>query len=189
MHSGNASSVASSRSGSWWARGIFAGVFLLALAATTQGQATSIATPKPGVKQPHWRKYLNRQYGFSFWYPGTYRATNADGICKDNEFRRYLVCLQQGDDPDQSIWVTLITAQPFHVYPGTGDVMPSRQRIGRHVFYCGRVGSMGVGYDDECIFDLKGLALEFTFSPSEYANSGETESPPMLKVLNTFRRR
>jgi hypothetical protein len=71
-----------------------------------------------------------------------------------------LLCLERRDDSDTKIWVTIIIAQPFDVYPGSGDVMPSRQGIGHHVFYCGMVGSMGVGFAAES-FELPGRTEKY----------------------------
>jgi hypothetical protein len=47
-------------------------MFILAIVALARGQTHM---PKPGgsTKLQHWRKYVNKQYGFSFWYPGQYR--------------------------------------------------------------------------------------------------------------------
>lgn len=42
--------------------------------------------------------------------------------------------------------------------------MPTRKRIGRHIFYCGVVGSMVVGFSDSCVLNLKGKTLQFQFA-------------------------
>lgn len=118
------------------------------------------------AQHAHWHEYVNREYGVSFLYPDTYKPTIASDRCEDNYYRRYLLCLApvSGSD-DPVIYVTVIVAGTFQVFPGAGDVMPTRQRIGRHVFYCGVVGSMGVGFSDSCVLNLKGKALQFQFSP------------------------
>lgn len=46
---------------------------------------------------------------------------------------------------------------------------------------------MGVGFDDECIFNLKGKVLEFSFSPAETINFTKKTNPLASKVLKTFR--
>ena len=165
-----------------------AGAFVLAMAAPSRGQAPT-ENPSPKATHGHWHKYVNKEYGFSFSYPDTYRPTDADGICKDNDYRRYLLCLDRGGDSEPAILVTIIVAVPFHIYPGSGDVMPRRQKIGHHVFYCGMVGSMGVGYADNCILNLKGKALEFEFELPEGPNSSDETrqlESEMLKTLRIF---
>jgi hypothetical protein len=155
------------------------------MAATARGQATPTQTPSHSPKQGHWHKYVNRQYGFSFWYPNTYKPTTAGGRCTDNDYRRYLLCLERRDDSGRSIWVTIIIAEPFHLYPDTSDTMPRRQLIGHHVFYAKIVGSMGVGFSDHYDLNLKGKNLEFGFSP---ARMPPTTAPPLeLKILKTLR--
>src|SRR5437667_4559712 len=146
------------------ARVLMAGALIFISVAPSWGQTSSA---KPGHNtQVHWRKYVNREYGFSFWYPDTYKPTDTGDICKDNDYRRYLLCLEQQDDPATSILVTIIIAEPFHVYPlGNGDALPTRERIGHHDFYCGVGGSMGVGFTDECLFNLRGKTLELSFFP------------------------
>ena len=160
--------------------------FIVAMVAPSRGQTP---TPRPGItgKSLHWRKYVNKEYGFSLWYPGTYRPTNRDEICKDNDYRGYLLCLERPDDLEASIFVTIIIAQPFHIYPHHGDVMPTRQKIGHHVFYCGLEGSMGTGFSDQCILNLRGRTLEFDFSPAETVNTGNKTNPLGTKILRTFR--
>jgi len=135
--------------------------------APSRGQTPS---PKPGTKTAavHWILYVNKEFRFSFWYPNAYRPTSGGEICKDNQYRRYLLCLERPDDPDSSILVTLIVADAFQVHPlGNGDDLPVRRRIGHHDFYCGVGGSMGAGFGDECLLDLRGKTLEITFYPSQ----------------------
>jgi hypothetical protein len=87
------------------------------------------------------------------------------------------------------IFVAVVVAGPFHVSPGAGDVMPTRQRIGRYTFYCGLVGSMGVGFSDSCVFNLKGKTLEFQFNPLDGLNLDDKTKrleATMLKTLRIF---
>jgi len=141
-----------------------------------------------GPKDPHahWHEYVNQEYGVSFLYPDTYKAV-ADDRCQDNYYRRYLLCLSPTGGSDPVIFVTVIVAAPFHVSPGSGDVMPTRQRIGRHVFYCGVVGSMGVGFSDSCILSLKGKTLEFQFDPLDGINVNDETKQLEATMLRTLR--
>jgi hypothetical protein len=169
------------------ARVLVAGALIFISVAPSRGQ---ISPEKLGHKtaQVHWRKYVNREYGFSFWYPDTYKPAHTNDWCKDNNYRRYLLCLERQDDPDASILVTVIIAEPFHVFPlGNGDALPARQRIGYHDFYCGVGGSMGVGFTDECLFNLRGKTLELNFIPSQTINSSDTTNAIVFKSLKTFR--
>ena len=84
-----------------------------------------------------WHEYVNKEYGFSFLYPDAYKPIVANNSCQDNYYRRYLLCLSLTGGGEPVISVTVVVAAPFHVSPGSGDVMPTRQKIGRHVFYCG----------------------------------------------------
>jgi hypothetical protein len=135
----------------------------------------------------HWHKYTNREFGFSFSYPDTYRPTPDPECGKGNEYRRWLLCLERRDDPKTTILVTIVTAVPFFIKTDRGDDAYTRQEIGQHLFYCGLGGSMGVGFSDECTFDLKGKTLEFNFSPAETINSGHKTNFLMFKSLKTFR--
>jgi hypothetical protein len=137
----------------------------------------------------HWREYVNKEYGVSVLYPDTYKPTVASDRCRDNYYRRYLLCLAPIGGSDPVIYVTVIVVAPFHVSPGSSDVMPTRQRIGRHVFYCSIVGSMGVGFSDSCVLNLKGKTLEFQFAPLDGLNvNDETKQleATMLKRLRIF---
>jgi hypothetical protein len=172
--------------GSMVGRLTMSAMLILALAASSWGQT---ATPKPGPdkKRAHWHKYIAKELGFSFWYPDTYRPTDAEGTCKDNGYRRYLLCLEQQDDSHASILVTLVIAVPFFIKTNAGGNAHTREKIGQHVFYCGLGGSMGTGFSDECIFNLNGKTLEFNFSPAENTNSGEKTHPLVFRSLKTFR--
>jgi len=90
-----------------------------------------------------------------------------------------------GSDP--VISVTVIVEAQFHVSPGSGDVMPKRQRIGRHTFYCGVVGSMGVGFSDNCVLNLKGKTLQFQFDPLDGVNVNDETKQLEATILKTLR--
>jgi hypothetical protein len=47
--------------------------------------------------------------------------------------------------------------------------------------------SNGTGLTDECIFNLRGKALEFNFSPAETVNSSDKTNSLLFKSLKTFR--
>jgi hypothetical protein len=148
-----------------------------------QTHATDTASK---ASHARWHEYVNREYGISFLYPDTYKPTVASDRCKDNYYFRYLLCLG-GSDPVISVGV--IVAEPFHISPGSGDVMPTRQRIGSHVFYCGVVGSMGVGFSDSCVLNLRGKTLQFQFNPLDGMQvNDETKhiETTMLKSLRIF---
>ena len=174
------------KSGAIARRVAMAAAFLLVMTVPTRGQTL---TPEqiPNERPLHWRKYVNKDYGLSLWYPNGYKHSNFDGVCKDNEYRRYLLCLKRQDSPDSTILVSIIVAVPFFVGPNNGDVMPIRQIIGHHIFFCGVGGSMGTGFTDECIFDLRDKVLEFRFSPAETINSGTKRNRLGFEVLKTFR--
>jgi hypothetical protein len=150
-----------------------------------------IGTPDSYSQAPRARshKYVNTEYGISFLYPDTYNATVADDRCQSNYYRRYLLCLAPVGGSDPVIYVSVIVAEPFHVSPGSGDVMPTRQRIGGHVFYCGVVGSMGVGFSDSCVLNLKGKTLQFQFNALDGINVDDKTKQletTMLKTLRIF---
>jgi hypothetical protein len=161
-------------------------LLVVALAAKLSAQEPA---PKavPNAPKTHWHKYVNKEYGFSFSYPDTYRPSKDAAFCKDNDFRRYLLCLERRDDSETTIWVTIVTGAPFFIQTNRGDNEYTPQTIGHHRFYCGLGGSMGVGFWDECTFNLKGKALEFNFFPATTINSGETINRVMFKSLETFR--
>ena len=161
---------------------------MLAVASRSWGQSPP-PNPPPAMKKVHWHQYVNKEFGFSLRYPDTYSPAYSDDICTDNNYRRYLLCLESRDDSDLKVVVTIIIAQPFQISPVHADIMPTRQKIGSHVFYCGMVGSMGVGYADSCIYNLRGKALEFQFDRPQGPDSTEDKTelvPKMLKTLRTF---
>ena len=150
-----------------------------------------VRTPDTDSKAPHvrWHEYVNKEYGISFLYPSAYKPIVPDDRCQNNYYRRYLLCLAPIAGSDPIISVTVIVAAPFHVSPGSGDVMPTRQRIGRHVFYCGVVGSMGMGFSDSCVLNLRGKTLQFQFDPLDGLNvNDETKQieATMLKTIRIF---
>jgi hypothetical protein len=164
---------------------LIAALFLGAVA-PSKGQGAH-AEPGRHRSDVHWRKYINKEFGFSLWYPETYRLSNWEGICDNNEYSAFLLCLERQDDPDSTIGVTIILKGPFFVESDIEGVPYPRRRIGKHEFYCGVVGSMGVGFSDKCTFNLRGKVLEFEFSPAETINSGKTVNPLASKMLKTFR--
>jgi hypothetical protein len=165
-------------------------VFTLVLVVTMASKAWArepSPKPIPNAQKIHWHKYINKEFGFSLRYPDSYRPITDPEYCKDNDYRRCLLCLERRDDPETKILVTIVTAVPFFIKTNRGDNEYTPQEIGQRLFYCGLGGSMGVGFSDECTFNLKGKALEFSFSPAETINSGEKANPLMFKSLKTFR--
>jgi hypothetical protein len=161
-------------------------ILTVTLACESQAQEPS---PKPitVTQKIHWHKYVNKEFKFSFRYPDTYRPTTNLEYCKDNEFRRCLLCMERRDDPETTILVTIVTAAPFFIKTNRGDNEYTQQKIAHHLFYCGLAGSMGVGFSDECTFNLRGRTLEVSFFPAVTINSGEKINPLMFKSLETFR--
>jgi hypothetical protein len=174
------------RGGIVLSRASMLGALILMMILLSWGQ-TPAPNSGPRARKLHWHKYVSKDFRFSVWYPNTYKLSDFDGICKDNEYRRYLLCLQKGDDSDTRILVTIIVAVPFFVESNRGDVPFTPQRIGNQVFYCGWGGSMGTGFTDECTFNLRGKVLEFNFSPAETINSGKKTHPLGTQILKTFR--
>jgi hypothetical protein len=165
---------------------LFAGVFVLAMVASARARA-SIPKTAHATKQVHWHKYFNREYGFSFSYPDTYRPAKADDRCMDNDYRRYLVCLERSDNSETTIWVTIVIAEPFKLYPDRSDTMPMPQLIGRHVFYSQLVGSMAVGFADNYDLNLKGKKLEFEFGSDDGVEPSAATRRLEPRILKTFR--
>jgi hypothetical protein len=166
----------------------FAAMFIVAMGSTLAGQASS---PEHSVtaKQVHWHKYVNRTYGFSLRYPDTYTPIphpDAQGRCPDYDNYKCLLWLARRDNRDVEIGVSL-DLQPFHLTPNSGDVLPTRQLIGGHIFYGGTLGSMAVGFSDNYYLNLKGKTLVITFGPGDSANPGEETKQLEPKMLNTLR--
>ncbi len=168
-------------------RAICTGLFILAAVAPARGQSRA-AKLDAVEKQLHWHKYVNQRYGFSFWYPDTYRPVPLPPVTRQaSEYAKWsLLLLQRRDNPDAYIWVG-ISLEPFRLYPGAGDVMPSRQLIGHHVFYDGMGGSMGVGFNDFYDLNLRGKTLRFAFGPDDRVNPNEETKQLEPKLLKTFR--
>jgi hypothetical protein len=145
------------------------------------------AKPIPDAQKFHWHRYINKEFGFSLRYPGTYRPITDAKYCQDNYYRRYLLCLERRNDPETKILVTIVVAVPFFIAKNRGDNEYTLQKIGQHLFYCGLGGSIGVGFSDECTFNLRNKELEFGFYPAETINSGKKINPLMFESLETFR--
>jgi hypothetical protein len=141
----------------------------------------------PNTQKVQWHKYINKEFGFSLTYPDSYQPIADAESCKDNKFRRWLLCLARHDDPNTAITVTIVIGAPYFLKTNSGGNEYSAHKIGQHLFYCGLGGSMGTGFSDECTFDLNGKTLEFDFSPAVTMNSGEEINPLMFKSLKTFR--
>jgi hypothetical protein len=163
-------------------------IFVLAGVASTYGQTPEQKTSE-GVRHLRWHKYVNREYGISFWYPDVYVDVPrgvAGERCTDTGFRKCLVWLARRDNPDVGIWMT-ISVEPFGISEFSNG-MPSRRLMGRNVFYSGLAGSMGVGFSDRYDMNLKGKTLMIIFGPDD--NSGTSEEtkelePKILKSLQT----
>jgi len=171
-------------------RMIFAGVFMLGLGTSAHGQTP---TPKPAfrAKQHHWHKYVNHQYGFSFWYPDPYGPAPLpepdDHGSYYREYEKGLLLLQRRDNPDAKIWVN-IDVQPFHLGPDAGSNIPDGRQIGQHIFYFYGPGGGGVDYSLDYLVKLKGKALRFSFDgPYDKGNTPDIDPQLKSKMLKTFR--
>ena len=175
------------RGGLMFRRAICTGLIILAAVASAEGQSPA-ARSDAGEKQVHWHKYVNHRYGFSFWYPDTYTPAPLPPVTTHaSDYAKWsLLLLRRRDNPDACIWVG-ISPEPFRLYPGAGDVLPSRQLIGLHVFYGGMGGSMGVGFNDFYDLNLKGKTLRFAFGPDDGVNPNEETKQLEPKLLKTFR--
>lgn len=162
---------------------IVVGAFVL-LAAPSWGQNSAVK-PRRNPKVV-WRKYVNNDYNFSFWYPPTYRPTKFLNECEDTYYRKCLVYLRHKSNPDASILVTLIVP-PFSGESGAGGTELARQRIGDYEFYCGLGGSMGTQFSDVCIFNLHDKRLEFSFVPDSQINAGWKTNSLSFRMIKTFR--
>jgi hypothetical protein len=163
-------------------------IFVLAGVASTYGQPPEQKTSK-SERHLRWHKYVNREYGISFWYPDVYVDVPRDVAgerCTDTDYRKCLVWLARRDNPDVGIWMT-ISVEPFRISEFSNG-MPSRRLIGRNVFYSGLAGSMGVGFSDRYDMNLRGKTLMIIFGPDD--NSGTSEEtqelePKILRSLQT----
>jgi hypothetical protein len=87
-------------------------VLIVTLAAGSWAQE-STPKPIPNAQKIHWHKYINKEFGFSVRYPDSYRPITDQASCGDNDYRRWLLCLERRDDPDTTIMVTIIITGPF----------------------------------------------------------------------------
>lgn len=176
---------------------IFAGFLVFAMVASARGQ-----TPTPNhaerTKQRHWQKYVNRKYGFSFWYPDSYKPTLPPATPQRiMDYENLLILLQRRDNSDATIWM-ILDMRPFNLrtmsesHSPTGwdpDWVPKGHTIGRHIFYFYGAGGGGVEYPDQYFVRLRGKTLEFEFDgPYEQQKSPSGETPQLEpKILRTFR--
>jgi hypothetical protein len=192
MYATNAPSVSAFKTRLRFGRVMFAAVFIFAIAATVRGQAP---TPQPGVRaqQPHWHKYVNRKYGFSFSYPDPYRPVPVRSL--DENAKKYyhyedLLLLQRSNDQNENegIQVT-IDVRPFHMGPrGRNDNTPKGRLIGGHISYSYIEGGPGTGFADVYEMNLRGKSLLFGFEPEGMNPGPKTRQlePKILKTLQTF---
>jgi hypothetical protein len=160
---------------------------MLVVVSSARGQA-ALPKPSPSTKQAQWRKYVNHQHRFSFWYPMRYRAGTVQQLPPESEFHNviiHLLSLEDRDDPEVSIVVT-IDLRPFQMGPrGPADGIPPPRKIGERIFYSYSDGSPLAGFSDVSETNLKGKTLIIAFSPTSRVVS--LPSPSELQILNTFR--
>jgi len=162
-------------------RTMAATLLTLVAAFSAWGQEHS-TKPEPGEKRTRWQKYVNKEFGFSLSYPDTYQPSRREGVCGVNGYDKWLLCLVRRDDPSATIDVSIITSEPFHSRSGAGGLEFSKEKFGHHIFYCGMQGSMGVGYVEQCIYNLRNKTLEFDFCPTI------SDDPELIKkMLKTLR--
>jgi hypothetical protein len=182
------------------ARLVLAGFLVFVVVGSARAQPP---TPTPGAsaKERHWHKYVNQEYGFSFWYPSTYKAVPLPPLSEyDKQYRSYdkgLLLLQRRDNPEVKIWVR-IDVRPFNLktmgqdHSPTGwdpDWIPEGHLIGRHEFFFYGAGGGGVSYWDQCLVEVKGKTLEIYFDgPYENSKSPNAETQELEpEILKTFR--
>jgi hypothetical protein len=162
---------------------LLAGIFIFTTSALALAEARTTPNKTADPESPGWHKYVNRRYGFSFWYPDTYKSVKrTDERCSSDSC---LIKFERRDDANTIISVSLYS--PFQLSPGAGDLMPERQVIGHHVFYSGLGGSMGVGFTDFYELNLKGKALTFYFMPAHPSGVHDETEKLELRMLSTFR--
>ena len=194
MHAIKDSSIPVFKTGLRFGHVMFAALFILAMAATARGQDKPTPKPTPITKQPHWHKYVNHQYGFSFWYPDTYMPVPVRQLPPESDFYttyKNLLALKERDDPEASITVS-IDLLPFQMGPRGNAPTPDGHRIGHHVFYPYMGGSMAIGFYDAYEINLRGETLRFGFTPDHLNEPRDPNTePPLpkfeLKILETFR--
>jgi hypothetical protein len=160
---------------------------------------TSTCPAKPKPRQ--WHKYINSQYGFSFWYPEPYKIVSlpppdaGDKYRYHTFFEKRLLLLQRTDNPDAKIWIR-IDMRPFdlqtlvntHAPTGASDWTPVGQKIGNHIFYSYGAGGGGVDYPDEHFVNLKNKTLQFEFDGPYEGKSPDAETRDLEpEILRTFR--
>lgn len=205
MHTAHGSSI--SEFGLRYSRVMLATALILALPAITQGQ-TSPEKARNSMNQSDWHQYVNREYGFSFWYPDTYRPLRtsppSDEERESRPYDRGLLLLRPFDDPDAAIWIN-IDVRPFSLQaiaqefaprgsePSTRQPLPKGHRIGNHVFYYYGGFSGGPGNNpDTYLVNVNGKTLQIQFDgPYTYdldVPTDETKNlePKILKTLRTF---
>jgi hypothetical protein len=178
---------------------VFAGILILVTIVQVQAQDTSPKSSGPNKPQ-HWHKYVNKSYGFSFWYPDPYRPVLLPPTDSGDEFRakvnheKTLLLLERLDDSDAKIWVSvevrafdLNALMQSHAPTGV-EFPPAPGRVGTHVFYGYGAGGGGVDYPDQYFVNLRGKILHFDFDgPYEYKSpDGETRYLEP-RTLKTFR--
>jgi hypothetical protein len=178
---------------------LFAGLLILTTIVQVHAQALSAKSSGPD-RPRHWHKYVNKSYGFSFWYPDPYRPVPLPRPDSGDEFRakadheKRLLLLHRRDDPDAKIWVS-VEVRAFDLdalmqsHSPTGvEFPPAPGRIGTHVFYFYGAGGGGVNYPDQYFVNLRGKILHFDFDgPYEYKSpDGETRDLEP-RALKTFR--
>jgi hypothetical protein len=188
-------------------RVVLATAFILLLPVITQGQ-TSPEKARDSTKQSDWHQYVNREYGFSFWYPNTYRPLRTSPPSDEEKeswpYDRGLLLLRPFDDPDAAIWIN-IDVRPFNLQaiaqefaprgsePSTRQPLPKGHQIGNHMFYYygGFTGGTG-NYPDTYLVKVNGKTLQIQFDgPYTYGLDIPTDEikhlePKILKTLRTF---
>ncbi len=185
---------------------ILAGIIMLAMVGLAKAQ-TPTPKPNPYAKRSHWHEYVNREYGFSFSYPDTYRPLRisppSDGKQEARPHNRDLLLLRSFEDPDAAISIN-IDVRPFSLRviaqeyaprgsePSTRQPLPKGHRIGNHIFYYYGGFSGGPGNNpDNYLVEVNGKTLRIQFDgPYTYPDIPIEETkklePTILKTLRTF---
>ncbi len=202
MHATKTSSVSSLESALRYSGLMLTTALILVLPVILLGQTQ---TPKPDdrTELSHWHEYVNRGYGFSFWYPDTYRPlrTSPPSAKGANPYDRDLLLLRPFDDPDAGIWINM-DVRPFSLRaiaqkyaprssePSTLQPLPKGHRIGNHVFYYygGFSGGPGVN-PDTYLVKVNGKTLQIQFDgPYTYPDIPTDETKKLeSRILKTLR--
>jgi hypothetical protein len=135
-------------------RSIGLALLLFAIAVPAKAQ-TATAAPHPQTRRILWHKYINQEYGFSFWYPDTYKPIPLPPPDNGEKYRYYQYA---------KIRIT-IDIRPFNLdvlaqtHSPTGydpDWIPLAHRIGTHDFCFYGAGGGGVEYPDQYFVNVKG---------------------------------